>query len=163
MRMHKGVDYAARTGTPIMAAGDARVAFKGWKGGYGNTVILDHGRGYTTLNAHRSGFGNIRQGQRISQGTVIGRVGSTGLSTGPHLHYEFRINGVHRNPLQHTMPEPEPLKGTALAAFRAQTGPALARIRTVEDIIYAQVPAEDADDTRVAAARADATAGRGRG
>ncbi len=163
MRMHKGVDYAARTGTPIMAAGDARVAFKGWKGGYGNTVILDHGRGYTTLYAHMSGFGNIRQGQRISQGTVIGRVGSTGLSTGPHLHYEFRINGVHRNPLQHTMPEPEPLKGTALAAFRAQTGPALARIRTVEDIIYAQVPAEDADDTRVAAARADATAGRGRG
>ncbi|MBJ6979872.1 M23 family metallopeptidase [Luteimonas sp. MC1782] len=163
MRMHKGVDYAAGTGTPIMAAGDARVAFKGWKGGYGNTVILDHGRGYTTLYAHMSGFGNIRQGQRIGQGTVIGRVGSTGLSTGPHLHYEFRINGVHRNPLQHTMPEPEPLKGTALAAFRAQTGPALARIRTVEDLIYAQVPAERGDDTRVADVRRDATAGRGRG
>ena len=163
MRMHKGVDYAARTGTPIMAAGDARVAFKGWKGGYGNTVILDHGRGHTTLYAHMSGFGNIRQGQRISQGTVIGRVGSTGLSTGPHLHYEFRVNGVHRNPLQHTMPEPEPLKGAALAAFRAQTGPALARIRTVEDLIYAQVPSEDGDDTRVAANDVATTAGRGRG
>ena len=157
VRQHKGVDYAARTGTPIMAAGDARVQFKGWRGGYGNTVILDHGRGYTTLYAHMSGFGNIRQGQRISQGTVIGRVGTTGLSTGPHLHYEFRINGVHRNPLQHTMPEPEPLKGTALIAFKAQTGPALARIRTVEDVIYAQVAAGD-DDTRVAAADHDTTA-----
>ncbi|GGK15659.1 M23 family metallopeptidase [Luteimonas terricola] len=162
VRQHKGVDYAARTGTPIMAAGDARVQFKGWRGGYGNTVILDHGRGYTTLYAHMSGFGNIRQGQRVSQGTVIGRVGSTGLSTGPHLHYEFRINGVHRNPLQHTMPEPEPLKGTALIAFKAQTGPALARIRTVEDVIYAQVPAAD-DDTRVAAADRDAAVTRGRG
>ena len=163
VRQHKGVDYAARTGTPIMAAGDARVQFKGWRGGYGNTVILDHGRGYTTLYAHMSGFGNIRQGQRISQGTVIGRVGSTGLSTGPHLHYEFRINGVHRNPLQHTMPEPDPLKGAALAAFRAQTGPALARIRTVEDLIYAQVPAADGDDTRVAGTRGGAEAGRGQG
>ncbi|MGY0613063.1 MULTISPECIES: M23 family metallopeptidase [unclassified Luteimonas] len=162
VRQHKGVDYAARTGTPIMAAGDARVQFKGWRGGYGNTVILDHGRGYTTLYAHMSGFGNIRQGQRVSQGTVIGRVGTTGLSTGPHLHYEFRINGVHRNPLQHTMPEPEPLKGVALAAFHAQTGPALARIRTVEDIIYAQVP-DAADGTRVAKARRDAPSGRGQG
>lgn len=161
VRQHKGVDYAARTGTPIMAAGDARVQFKGWRGGYGNTVILDHGRGYTTLYAHMSGFGNIRQGQRVSQGTVIGRVGSTGLSTGPHLHYEFRINGVHRNPLQHTMPEPEPLKGAALIAFKAQTGPALARIRTIEDIIYAQAAAA-ADDTRVAST-GSATAARGQG
>ena len=161
VRQHKGVDYAARTGTPIMAAGDGRVQFKGWRGGYGNTVIIDHGRGYTTLYAHMSGFGNIRQGQRISQGTVIGRVGSTGLSTGPHLHYEFRINGVHRNPLNHTMPEPEPLKGAALAAFKAQTGPALARIRTVENIIYAQVP-DAGDDTRVASTGRDAAAhGRG--
>src|SRR5690606_8631630 len=156
------VDYAAGTGTPIMAAGDARVAFKGWKGGYGNTVILDHGRGYTTMYAHMSGFGNIRQGQRVSQGTVIGRVASTGLSTGPHLRCEFRINGVHRNPLQHTMPEPEPLKGTALAAFRAQTGPALARIRTVEDLIYARATDEGSDDTRVAAAgRTGASSNRG--
>jgi murein DD-endopeptidase MepM/ murein hydrolase activator NlpD len=163
VRQHKGVDYAARTGTPIMAAGDARVQFMGWRGGYGRTVILDHGKGHTTLYAHMNSFGKIRQGQRVSQGTVIGHVGSSGLSTGPHLHYEFRVNGVHRNPLQHTMPEPEPLKGTALATFRAQTGPALARIRTVEDIIYAQVPSEDGDDARVAAAGSDATAGRGRG
>ncbi|RPE74725.1 M23 family metallopeptidase [Vulcaniibacterium tengchongense] len=137
VRMHKGVDYAAATGTPIMAAGDARVEFVGWKGGYGRTVILDHGRGYTTLYGHMSNFGKIRRGQRIGQGTVIGYVGSSGLATGPHLHYEFRINGVHRNPLQVTMPPPEPLRGAALAQFRAQTAVALARIQEVEKIIFA--------------------------
>jgi len=152
-RMHKGVDYAARTGTPIMAAGDARVVSAGWQGGYGNAVVLDHGRGYTTLYGHMSRLGNIKRGQRVSQGQVIGYVGSTGMSTGPHLHYEFRINGVHRNPLQHTMPPPEPLSGTALAQFRKQTAPALERIREVEEIIYATVPAKPSkDDPQVAAA-----------
>ncbi|HEU0305818.1 MAG TPA: M23 family metallopeptidase, partial [Lysobacter sp.] len=139
MRMHKGVDYAARPGTPIMAAGDARVASAGWQGGYGNAVVLDHGRGYTTLYGHMSRIGKIKRGQRIAQGTVIGYVGSTGMSTGPHLHYEFRINGVHRNPLSITMPPPEPLRGPALAQFRQQTSVALARIRKVENIIYADV------------------------
>ncbi len=138
-RMHKGVDYGAGTGTPIMAAGDARVQFVGWKGGYGRAVILDHGRGYTTLYGHMSRFGRAKAGQRVAQGTVIGYVGSTGLATGPHLHYEFRVNGVHRNPLSITMPPPEPLGGAALAQFRAQTGPALARIRTLENVIYADL------------------------
>jgi murein DD-endopeptidase MepM/ murein hydrolase activator NlpD len=149
VRMHKGVDYAAGTGTPIMAAGDARVAFAGWKGGYGRTVILDHGRGYTTLYGHMSRFGKVRAGQRIGQGTVIGYVGSTGLATGPHLHYEFRVNGVHRNPLSVTMPPPEPLKGAALAAFRAQAGSAIARIEEMERVIYAEAtPAKPKDDQR---------------
>lgn len=137
MRMHKGVDYAARTGTPIMAAGDATVQFAGVQRGYGNVVILDHGRGHTTLYGHMSRFGNVKRGQRVAQGTVIGYVGSTGLATGPHLHYEFRVNGVHRNPLSVTMPPPEPLKGSELAAFRAQTGPAVARIQGMEKLIYA--------------------------
>jgi murein DD-endopeptidase MepM/ murein hydrolase activator NlpD len=137
VRQHKGVDYGASTGTRIHAAGDARVAFVGWKGGYGRAVILDHGRGHTTLYGHMSRFGKIRTGQRVAQGTVIGFVGMTGLATGPHLHYEFRVNGVHRNPLSVTMPPPEPLRGAALAAFRAQTRPALARIQKVEDVIYA--------------------------
>ncbi len=135
--MHKGVDYGAGTGTPIMAAGDARVQFAGWKGGYGRAVILDHGRGYTTLYGHMSRFGKIKPGQRVPQGTVIGYVGTSGLSTGPHLHYEFRINGVHRNPLSITMPPPEPLAGAALASFRAQAGSAIARIQKVERVIYA--------------------------
>lgn len=151
-RAHQGVDFAAPSGTPIMAAGDARVAFIGWKGGYGRAVVLDHGRGYTTLYAHMSRFGKIKVGQRIKQGKVIGRVGSTGLATGPHLHYEFRINGVHRNPMSVTMPPPEPLHGAQLAEFRAQTGPALARIRKVEDIIYADVGTAD-KDKRVAVAK----------
>ncbi|TWI05852.1 murein DD-endopeptidase MepM/ murein hydrolase activator NlpD [Luteimonas cucumeris] len=141
MRMHKGVDYGASTGTPIMAAGDARVQFVGRKGGYGNTVILDHGRGYTTLYGHMSSFAKIRRGQRIAQGTVIGRVGSTGLATGPHLHYEFRVNGVHRNPLSMTMPPPQPLSGAALVAFKNETRRALDKIREVEDVIY--YPGED--------------------
>src|SRR5690606_27171335 len=98
-------------------------------------------------------FGKIKKGQRVAQGTVIGRVGSTGLATGPHLHYEFRVNGVHRNPLAVTMPPPEPLKGKQLAQFRAQTGPALARIREFEDIIYAEA-GDDAKDKRVASAAA---------
>ncbi|QOY62895.1 peptidoglycan DD-metalloendopeptidase family protein [Lysobacter sp. H21R4] len=134
-RAHQGVDYGAGSGTPIMAAGDARVQFSGWKGGYGRTVILDHGRGYTTLYAHMSRFGKYKVGQRVPQGSVIGYVGSTGLATGPHLHYEFRVNGVHRNPLNVTMPPAEPLKGAALVAFRAETAPALARIQEVEGLL----------------------------
>ncbi len=147
MRMHKGVDYAAGTGTPIMAAGDAKVEFVGWKGGYGRTVILNHGGGKTTLYGHMSSFARIRPGQRIEQGTMIGRVGSTGMSTGPHLHYEFRVNGVHRNPLSMTLPPPAPLSGQALAAFKSETRRALDKIREVENVIY--YPGED---TRVAKA-----------
>ena len=137
MRMHKGVDYAAGTGTPIMAAGDARVQFVGTQRGYGNVVILDHGRGHTTLYAHMSRFGKVRKGQQVAQGTVIGYVGSTGLATGPHLHYEFRVNGVHRNPLSVTMPPPEPLKGADLAAFKAATAPTLARMESMEQLMFA--------------------------
>ena len=149
MRMHKGVDYAAGTGTPIQAAGDARVQFVGWQNGYGRVVILDHGHGYTTLYGHMSRFGNERVGQRIAQGTIIGYVGMTGLATGPHLHYEFRVNGVHRNPLSITMPPPEPLQGSELASFRTETQRAMDKIRTVENIVF---PAGYAEPTQVATA-----------
>ncbi|MBN6149908.1 M23 family metallopeptidase [Xanthomonas sp. AmX2] len=143
MRMHKGIDYAASSGTPIMAAGDARVQYVGTQRGYGNVVILDHGKGYSTLYGHMSRFGKIKAGQRIDQGTVIGYVGMTGLATGPHLHYEFRVAGVQRNPASVTMPPPEPLGGAELVAFRAQTSPALARIQSVEKLIYADAGAAD--------------------
>ena len=139
MRMHKGVDYAAGTGTPIMAAGDARVQFVGTQRGYGNVVILDHGRGHTTLYAHMSRFGKLKKGQQVGQGTVIGYVGSTGLATGPHLHYEFRVNGVHRNPLSVTMPPAEPLRGADLVAFKAATSPTLARMESMEQLMFAHV------------------------
>src|SRR5690606_1770113 len=148
-RAHQGVDYGAGTGTPIHAAGDARVSFVGWKGGYGRTVVLDHGKGYTTLYAHMSRFGKYKPGATIKQGTVIGYVGASGLVTGPHLHYEFRINGVHRNPLTVTMPPPEPLKGAALVAFQASTAPVVARMQQVEQVRYAQAESEPAKTSKV--------------
>jgi len=143
MRMHKGVDYAAPTGTPIMAAGDARVASVGWQRGYGNTVVLDHGRGYSTLYGHMSRTANLRRGQQVRQGEVIGYVGATGMATGPHLHYEFRVNGEHRDPLKHMMPPPDPLGGETLLAFHEQSTPVLERMREVESMIFAQLPAPD--------------------
>jgi murein DD-endopeptidase MepM/ murein hydrolase activator NlpD len=126
MRAHKGVDYAARTGTPIMAAGDGRIELAGWKSGYGKTVIINHGNGRSTLYGHMSSIGKLKRGQFVSQGSIIGRVGSTGLATGPHLHYEFRINGNQVNPLKVTMPKPEPLRGSELAKFKSATAPAIA-------------------------------------
>lgn len=132
MRMHNGVDYAAPVGTPIFAAGNGRVKFAGWQGGFGRTVILDHGNGITTLYAHMSRLGPYRVGQRVRQGTTIGFVGASGLASGPHLHYEFRVNGVHRNPLTVTMPKPEPLTGPALAEFRRATAPTLAQLKRIE-------------------------------
>ncbi|KAA2284227.1 peptidoglycan DD-metalloendopeptidase family protein [Arenimonas fontis] len=131
VRAHKGVDYAAATGTPIMAAGDGRVSFAGWQNGYGRTVIIDHGKGVTTLYAHMSRLGKHKVGQRVQQGSIIGYVGATGLASGPHLHYEFRVNGVHRDPLTVTMPKPDPLTGAELAAFRAATAPAVAQLKRV--------------------------------
>jgi murein DD-endopeptidase MepM/ murein hydrolase activator NlpD len=132
VRAHRGVDYAAGTGTPIKAAGDARVSFAGTQGGYGRTVILNHGNGITTLYAHMSRFGRFRTGQRVRQGEVIGFVGASGLATGPHLHYEFRVKGVHRDPLKVTFPKPEPLPKTELARFQMQTQPWLARLELLE-------------------------------
>ena len=132
MRAHKGVDYAARTGTPIMAAGDAKVAFVGWKNGYGRAVILDHGQGRSTLYGHMSAWGKEKVGQHVSQGSTIGYVGASGLATGPHLHYEFRINGSQVNPLTVTMPKPQPLSGLALVRFRAATAPVVAKLLMVE-------------------------------
>ena len=128
VRAHKGVDYAARSGTPIMSAGDGRIAFAGWKSGYGRCVIVDHGRGYTTLYGHMSKFGKYRTGGRVRQGDTIGYVGMTGLATAPHLHYEFRVKGVHQNPLTVTMPKPEPLPKSELARFNAQTSPMMAQL-----------------------------------
>ncbi|MGD8927236.1 MAG: peptidoglycan DD-metalloendopeptidase family protein, partial [Thioalkalispiraceae bacterium] len=100
MRMHTGVDYAAPRGTPIRASGDGKIIHKGRKGGYGRTIIIQHGGRYSTLYAHMSSYRRgIHVGKRVKQGQIIGYVGSSGRATGPHLHYEFRVNGIHRNPL----------------------------------------------------------------
>ncbi len=111
-RAHKGVDYAASRRTPIRATADGKVIHAGRKGGYGNTIVLRHAGRFTTLYAHMSGFAKgVRSGRQVKQGDVIGYIGSTGLATGPHLHYEFRLDGVHRNPLTYKTP-----KASAVAA-----------------------------------------------
>jgi len=127
-RAHRGVDYAASTGTPIMSAGDGKVTFAGWKSGYGRTVIMQHANNVSTLYGHMSRLGKFKNGSRVRQGEVIGFVGQTGLATGPHLHYEFRVAGVHRDPLKVTMPKPEPLPKSELHRFRLQTQPLLAQL-----------------------------------
>lgn len=138
MRAHRGVDYAAPSGTPIMAAGDGRISFAGNQRGYGRTIIIDHGSGNTTLYAHMSRLGQYKTGQRVRQGQVIGYVGMTGLATGPHLHYEFRVNGQHRDPTTVTMPAPEPLKGAAMAEFRQVAAPALAQLDMLDGRVLAE-------------------------
>lgn len=119
-RMHKGIDFAAPTGTPILAAGEGVVTFVGRNRGYGNYVKLRHNGEYDTAYAHLSRFGKgLKRGRRVSQGEVIGYVGSTGLSTGPHLHYEVLHRGEQINPLQLEAAYVEPLRGEALRRFQA--------------------------------------------
>ncbi|QMU60231.1 MAG: peptidoglycan DD-metalloendopeptidase family protein [Gammaproteobacteria bacterium] len=129
IRAHKGVDYAASTGTAIKATGDGKVVHRGRKGGYGNTIILRHGNTYTTLYAHMSKYaGKARVGSRVKQGQIIGYIGSTGLATGPHLHYEFRVNGVHRNPLKVKLPSANPLPDSEMDRFQASIQPMIVQL-----------------------------------
>lgn len=131
-RSHKGVDYAAPTGTPIKVTGGGRVIFRGWKGGYGRVVIVKHGTKYQTLYAHLSKFASkAKSGSKVKQGQVIGYVGKTGLASGPHLHYEFRVNGVHRNPLTVQLPKSAPLPKTKLAHFEKATAPLIAQLEAL--------------------------------
>ena len=128
-RAHNGIDYAAPTGTRVKAAADGTVAFSGWQGGYGNVVILQHNGGYSTVYGHLSVFAKgLRKGQRVSQGDVIGQVGATGMATGPHLHYEFRFNGVQRDPTKVAMPTANPVSPKHLPAFYEYTKSSMARL-----------------------------------
>jgi murein DD-endopeptidase MepM/ murein hydrolase activator NlpD len=129
IRGHMGTDYAAPTGTPIHAAGDGRVSFAGSRGGYGNAVILTHGSNVSTLYGHMSRFArNMHIGTHVQQGDVIGYVGMTGLATGPHLHYEYLTNGVHRNPQTVQLPGAEPLRSGSLQRFRDMSAPLIASL-----------------------------------
>lgn len=117
-RMHKGVDFAAPSGTPIYAAGNGTVAYAGRKGGYGNYIRIRHNGTFETAYAHMKGFASgIRTGKRIEQGQIIGYVGTTGRSTGPHLHYEVMTGGKQVNPLRVKMPSGRTLEGTELTRF----------------------------------------------
>jgi murein DD-endopeptidase MepM/ murein hydrolase activator NlpD len=121
-RSHKGVDYAAARGTPIRASGDGKVIHAGKKGGYGRLIVIRHGGRYTTAYGHLHRYAKgVRSGKKVKQGQIIGYVGSSGLATGPHLHYEFRVNGVHRNPLTVKLPEAQPVNTAYLDHFRDQT------------------------------------------
>ena len=118
---HKGIDYAAPTGTRVRAVGGGIVEFAGVKGGYGNVVILRHHGQYTTTYAHLSRFAQgIRRGAHIEQSDPIGYVGMTGWATGPHLHYEFRVAGEARNPFSLARPSALPVAAQELPAFRSQ-------------------------------------------
>jgi murein DD-endopeptidase MepM/ murein hydrolase activator NlpD len=117
-RAHKGVDYAAQTGTPIRATGDGKLTFVGRKGGYGKVVFIQHGGKYTTVYAHMSRFAKgMKSGTRVRQGQVIGYVGKTGYATGPHLHYEFRVNGAHKDPLKVKLPKSDPIADRHRTSF----------------------------------------------
>ena len=119
-RAHKGIDYAAPSGTPVRAIADSVVNFVGKQGGYGNLVVLNHQGAYSSAYGHLSRFGKgVKRGIRVSQGQIIGYVGATGLATGPHLHYEFRVGGVQKNPLALKLPTSYPLDARAKNQFVA--------------------------------------------
>jgi len=126
-RPHRGTDYAAAIGTPIKAAGDGKIIWRGTKGGYGRTIIIQHGGNITTLYGHMNGYkSGLSTGSRVKQGQVIGYVGKSGLATGPHLHYEFRVNGVHKNPETVELPQAEPVPASERAAFEKQASQLIA-------------------------------------
>jgi len=151
IRAHKGVDYAAPNGTPIKATGDGTVIFAGTNGGYGRSLILKHGGIYNTVYAHMSRFARgITRGKHVNQGDIIGYVGSSGLATGPHLHYEFRVNGVHRDPLTVQLPKALRIPESRLARFKLQTTPLLALLDNKTGSKLAAGPAAPADPMLIA-------------
>ena len=137
-RLHEAIDIMAPAGTPVRAVENGRIVklFNSAAGGI-TVYQFDPASQYGYYYAHLQGYAErLQEGQEVRRGDVIGYVGSTGLATGPHLHYEFRVNGVHMNPLKMTLPPPEPLNGAALAAFKNETRRALDKIREVEDVVF---------------------------
>ncbi len=147
IRAHKGVDYAAPRGTAIKAAGDGKLTFKGTKNGYGNVIEITHDQHHSTLYAHMEGFARgLSTGSAVKAGQVIGYVGSTGLATGPHLHYELRVDGVHRDPLKVNVALADNLDGRDLQSFKTQAGSLLAALQTTRTARLAQnTPASSAN------------------
>lgn len=142
IRAHKGVDYAARTGTPVKAAGDGVITFHGNQGGYGRMIVISHGDHYETAYAHLSNFKKgLQDGQPVKQGEVIGYVGQSGLATGPHLHYEFRVDGVHRDPENLDSKQAMHLADEEWDNFHAQTIPVLTRLNQAKaNTLFAKNP-----------------------
>jgi murein DD-endopeptidase MepM/ murein hydrolase activator NlpD len=139
IRAHKGVDYAAPMGTPVKAVGNGKVSFIGKKGGYGNVIVLQHGKLYSTLYAHLHRFqSKLKVGTTVKQSEVIGFVGKSGLATGPHLHYEFRINDVHHNPLTVALPQSDPLPPKTKQLFIAKAKEYQHLLKLQENIMLAK-------------------------
>jgi len=139
-RAHKGVDYGAPAGTRVRVTADGRVQFVGWQGGYGKLVVVRHNNGYATAYGHLSSFAKgLRAGLRVNQGEIIGFVGATGLATGPHLHYEFRIGGVHQDPLRHAMPPGQPMMREDRTAFDHTSRSLLERLDLIRGMNLALV------------------------
>jgi len=134
-RAHHGVDYAAHRGTPVRSTADGTILFKGWKGGYGRTVIIRHGGPYSTVYAHLSRYSRgLRRGSHVKQGDIVAYVGSSGLATGPHLHYEFRVNGKYKNPVTFHPPRALAIPKKELLAFRNSTRRYLAKLEAEQQI-----------------------------
>lgn len=146
VRPHRGVDYAAPTGTPIFASGDGEVIFRGKKRGYGNVVIIRHsGKKFTTLYGHMSKFNSkAKLNSYVKQGQTIGYVGKTGWATGPHLHYEFRVNGVHKNPLTVKLPTAEPIDKKYMASFKKQVDNLAKQLEVMDRTMLAQTQSKSA-------------------
>jgi murein DD-endopeptidase MepM/ murein hydrolase activator NlpD len=139
-RAHRGVDYAAPAGTRVKATADGYVQFVGRQGGYGNLIVLRHKNEYSTAYGHLSGYAKgLRVGQRVNQGDVIGSVGMTGLATGPHLHYEFRVNGVHQNPLRLALPPGPPITAELRPAFEDGLRPLLEQLDLIRGMNLAAI------------------------
>jgi len=131
--VHRSSSQEAGRGTPIRATADGKVTLAGKKGGYGRTIVIRHAGRFSTLYAHMNGFAKgIRAGSRVKQGQTIGYVGSTGLATGPHLHYEFRVDGVHRNPLSYKTPKASSIPDSQRAAFDLAANQWMAKLDQVD-------------------------------
>jgi murein DD-endopeptidase MepM/ murein hydrolase activator NlpD len=129
IRAHEGTDYAAPLGTPVYAAGDGRIRFRGQRGGYGNLIEIDHGGGFVTLYGHLSRFAPPKAGTHVTRGQTIGYVGMTGLATGPHLHYEFHVDGRFVDPQKVKLPDARPIDSALQADFERSSAPLLQRLQ----------------------------------
>jgi murein DD-endopeptidase MepM/ murein hydrolase activator NlpD len=139
-KSHKGVDYAAPVGTKVKVTSDGVVTFVGRQGGYGNVVMVTHQGHFTTVYGHLSRFaGGLHKGQRLEQGQIVGYVGMTGLTTGPHLHYEFKLNGIQRDPLKVALPDGKPISESQKTAFADRTRDLFGQLDTFRNIRIAKL------------------------
>ncbi|VFN01133.1 MAG: Murein DD-endopeptidase MepM and murein hydrolase activator NlpD, contain LysM domain [Candidatus Kentron sp. G] len=140
-RAHRGVDYAAPRGTPVKATASGKITFVGRKGGLGKAIFVKHGKKYTTVYGHLNGYAKgIKRGRSVRQGQLIGYVGSTGLATGPHLHYEFRVNGVHKDPLTVELPKAESIDGRYRFDFKRKTEKFITQLGVLSRTMLATQP-----------------------